>query len=167
MGSTVAVGHETGLTVEAKSFSDVYYPDGSPKDYASELVLYKNGVEVERQTVRVNHPMKFGGVAFDQSFFGGAAASEVQGAGGKAVFGDGGPVVWAMSKCVVPSLNAGRPVARWRSNGALSPKFCQRPSEIAGSFSPLRPQRRYCIVEYRLSLNLSSLLDLARPPGSR
>jgi len=95
VGSKVAVGHETGLTVEAKSFSDVYYPDGSPKDYASELVLYKNGVEVERQTVRVNHPMKFGGVAFYQSFFGVAASMKVQDAAGKTVFGDAVPLVWA------------------------------------------------------------------------
>ena len=27
------------------------------------------------------------------------------------------------------------------SSGRSSPKFCQRPSEIAGSLSPLRPQR--------------------------
>lgn len=95
VGSKVAVGHETGLTVEAKSFSDVYYPDGSPKDYASDLVLYKNGVQVERKTVRVNQPMKFGGVSFYQSFFGVAAAMKVQDAAGATVFGDAVPLVWA------------------------------------------------------------------------
>ena len=64
VGSRVQVGHGTGLSVEAKSFNDAYYPDGSPSDYASDLVLYKNGVQVERQTIRVNHPMKSGGVWF-------------------------------------------------------------------------------------------------------
>ena len=39
-------GNGTGLTVEAKSFSDSYYANGSPSDYASELVLYKDGHQV-------------------------------------------------------------------------------------------------------------------------
>ena len=94
VGSKVAVGHGTGLTVEAKSFNDAYYADGSPKDYASDLVLYKNGTEVKRQTVRVNHPMKFEGVSFYQSFFGVAAAMQVKDAAGKTVFGDAVPLAW-------------------------------------------------------------------------
>ena len=95
VGSKVAVGHETGLTVEAKSFNDAYYPDGSPSDYASDLVLYKNGVAVQRQTIRVNHPMTYDGVSFYQSFFGVAAAIKVTDAAGKTVFGDAVPLVWA------------------------------------------------------------------------
>jgi cytochrome c biogenesis protein len=95
VGSKVAVGHDTGLTVEAKSFTDVYYPDGTPKDYSSELVLYKNGAEVQRQTVRVNHPMRYDGVSFYQSFFGVAAAMKVKDAAGKTLFGDAVPLVWS------------------------------------------------------------------------
>jgi cytochrome c biogenesis protein len=95
VGSRVAVGNGTGLTLEAKSFNDAYYPDGSPKDYASELVLYKNGTEVERQTVRVNHPMRYDGVSFYQSFFGVAAAMKVKDAAGKTLFGDAVPLVWS------------------------------------------------------------------------
>ncbi|HEY8620432.1 MAG TPA: cytochrome c biogenesis protein ResB [Dermatophilaceae bacterium] len=94
VGSKVAVGHGTGLTVEAKSFNDAYYANGSPKDYASDLVLYKNGTEVKRQTVRVNHPMKFEGVSFYQSFFGVAAAMQVKDAAGTTVFGDAVPLAW-------------------------------------------------------------------------
>src|SRR5947209_2612991 len=37
---------------------------------------------------------------------------------------------------------------RWTAIGRSAPKFCQRPSEIAGSFSPLRPHRRYCMRWY-------------------
>ena len=64
VGSTVQVGNGTGLSVKAMSFNDAYYPDGSPSDYASDLILYKNGAQVDRQTIRVNHPMKRDGVSF-------------------------------------------------------------------------------------------------------
>ena len=70
VGSTVQVGHGTGLAIKTMSFNDAYYPDGSPSDYASDLILYKNGVAVDRQTIRVNNPLKRDGVSFYQSFFG-------------------------------------------------------------------------------------------------
>lgn len=94
VGSKMEVGHGTGLSVEAKAFNDSYYLDGSPKDYASELVLYKNGKAVEHKTVRVNHPMRFGSVSFYQSFFGVAAAMKVQDASGKTLYQQGVPLQW-------------------------------------------------------------------------
>ena len=92
--SKVEVGHGTGLTVEAKSFTDAYYPDGSPSDYASDLILYKNGVQVERKTIRVNQPMTWDGVSFYQSFFGFAASMKVTDATGKTLYGEAVPLVW-------------------------------------------------------------------------
>jgi cytochrome c biogenesis protein len=94
VGSTVAVGHGTGLTVKAMSFNDAYYPDGQPSDYASDLVLYKNGVEVNRQTIRVNHPMSWDGVSFYQSFFGTAAAMQVKDSAGKSMYNDAVPLAF-------------------------------------------------------------------------
>jgi len=94
VGEKVAVGHGTGLTLEAKSFNDAYYADGSPSDYASGLVLYKNGVEVQSQTVRVNHPMRRDGVTFYQSFFGVAAGMKVTDAAGKTVYSQAVPLAW-------------------------------------------------------------------------
>ncbi len=94
VGSKVAIGHGTALSVEAKSFSDSYYPDGSPKDYASELVIFRNGVAVRTQTVRVNHPLRWDGVSFFQSFFGVAAAMRVSDAAGRTVFDAGVPLMW-------------------------------------------------------------------------
>ena len=92
VGEKVAIGHETGLTVQAKSFSDAYYPDGSPSDYASDLVLYKNGVAVKSQVIRVNHPLRIDGVAFYQSFFGLASGMKVTDATGKTVYGQAVPL---------------------------------------------------------------------------
>jgi cytochrome c biogenesis protein len=94
VGSTVQVGHGTGLSIKAMSFNDAYYPDGSPSDYASDLILYKNGVQVERQTVRVNHPMKRDGVSFYQSYFGEAAAVKVTDSAGKTLYNDAAALQW-------------------------------------------------------------------------
>jgi cytochrome c biogenesis protein len=95
VGSKVQVGHETGLTVEAKSFNDAYYPDGSPSDYASELVVSKDGQQAARQTIRVNHPLTVDGVSFYQSFFGVAASMQVKDPAGKTVYGDSVPLVYS------------------------------------------------------------------------
>jgi cytochrome c biogenesis protein len=95
VGSTVDVGYGTGLAVNAKSFSDSYYTDGSPSDYSSELVLYRDGKQVAAQTIRVNEPLRYGGVSFYQSFFGAAAAMKVTDPQGKVVFQQGVPLVWS------------------------------------------------------------------------
>ncbi|HEY8651679.1 MAG TPA: cytochrome c biogenesis protein ResB [Dermatophilaceae bacterium] len=94
VGSKVQVGHGTGLTVEAKSFNDAYYPDGSPSDYVSDLVVYKNGAQVDRQSVRVNHPLTWDGVSFYQSFFGTAAAMKITDAAGKTLYNDAAALQW-------------------------------------------------------------------------
>jgi cytochrome c biogenesis protein len=95
VGEKVAVGHGTGLTIEAKSFTDTYYPDGTSKEYFSELVLYKDGAVVKKKTVMVNHPLTFGGVAFYQSFYGVAAAMKVTDAAGKQIYKGAVPLVWS------------------------------------------------------------------------
>ncbi|MEL4358836.1 MULTISPECIES: cytochrome c biogenesis protein ResB [unclassified Luteococcus] len=68
-----AVGHGTGLSIEAKSFTDSYHDDGSPMDYASEVVLYKDGQKIKEHTLRVNAALKHDRVMFNQSYFGFAA----------------------------------------------------------------------------------------------
>jgi cytochrome c biogenesis protein len=94
VGEKVSVGHGTGLTVEAKSFTDAYYADGAPKDYASDLVLYKDGVQVDRKVVRVNQPLSRDGVSFYQSFFGVAASMKVTDAAGKSLYSKSVPLAW-------------------------------------------------------------------------
>src|SRR5674476_458566 len=94
VGSTEQVGHGSGLSIKAMSFNDSYYPDGSPKDYVSDLVLYKNGVMVDRQMVRVNHPLSRDGIAFYQSFFGEAAAMQVKDGAGTILYGQAVPLSW-------------------------------------------------------------------------
>jgi cytochrome c biogenesis protein len=92
--AAVQVGHGTGMSIKAMSFNDSYYPDGSPKDYVSDLVLYKNGVQVDRQMVRVNHPMTMDGISFYQSFFGQAAAMQITDGADKTLYSGAAPLTF-------------------------------------------------------------------------
>lgn len=88
-GSTRDVGFGTNLSVACEAFADEYYPDGPPKDYRSDLILYKNGIEVARKTIRVNEPLQYDGINFYQSFFGPAAIIQVKDKTGNQIFQDG------------------------------------------------------------------------------
>lgn len=94
VGGKAKIGHGTGLTVEAKSFSDSYYASGEPRDYASQLVLYRDGKPVKSQEVRVNHPMRYEGVSFFQSFFGPAEVIEAKDGNGEVLFNRGVPLLY-------------------------------------------------------------------------
>jgi len=93
VGQTVDVGHSTGLSILTKSFTETDYANGMPKDYAADLVLYKNGKQVQHQVVRVNHPMTQDGVWIYQSSFGIAASMVVKDAQG-AVLADVSPALF-------------------------------------------------------------------------
>jgi cytochrome c biogenesis protein len=94
VGSTVPVGNGTSLSVRANSFSDSYYDDGSPADYASELVVYDGATEVARKTIRVNDPLRIGDITFFQSFFGPAVDIHVSDASGATLADQGVPLLW-------------------------------------------------------------------------
>ena len=95
IGSTVPVGNDTNLTIKATSFSDSYYENGSPADYASHLILYENGQQVAERTIRVNDPLRYGDIKVFQSFYGPAADVLVKDATGATLFEDGVPLTWA------------------------------------------------------------------------
>ena len=94
VGSRVEVGYGTGLSIEARSFTDSYYTNGSPSDFTSDLVLYRNGAAVTAQTIRVNEPLRAGDVTVYQSFYGAAAVMQVTDPDGKVVFDRGVPLEW-------------------------------------------------------------------------
>jgi cytochrome c biogenesis protein len=95
VGTRVDVGGGTGLSLEATSFSDSYYANGEPSDYASSLVLYRGDTQVAAKTIRVNDPLDYDGVTFYQSFFGPAAIMQVADASGATVYDAGVPLLWA------------------------------------------------------------------------
>jgi cytochrome c biogenesis protein len=96
--STRDVGHGTGLSVKLEQFNDSYRENATPQDYRSDLVLYKNGKEVKRQSIRVNHPMTYGTVVFYQSGFGQAVSLRVTDRTGALLFDDSIPLGLWISK---------------------------------------------------------------------
>lgn len=76
-GMAREVGHGTGLSLGLVSFSEDYWPDGIPREYRSDVIVYQGEVEVTRDIIRVNHPLTYSGVRFYQSFFGPAAVMKV------------------------------------------------------------------------------------------
>jgi cytochrome c biogenesis protein len=97
VGSRVDVGDGTGLSVLALRFSDTYYLDGRPSDYASDLVVFRDGAPVAEQTVRVNQPLRYDGVSFYQDTFGAAAALSIVDRSGTVLF-DGSVPLAATSR---------------------------------------------------------------------
>ncbi len=92
-GSTEAVPTMAGTTIQLLSFKDAYDPvTGAPTDYASDVVVNRNGQEVARQVVRVNDPLHFDGLTFYQSFFGTAVVMKAADGQGKTLFDDGVPL---------------------------------------------------------------------------
>jgi cytochrome c biogenesis protein len=87
-GTRAEVGHGTALSLRLEDFNDDYWPDGTPKDYRSDVILYNGGEEVEEGTIRVNHPMGYQGTRFYQSFFGPAAVLSVQAQDGEVLYQD-------------------------------------------------------------------------------
>jgi cytochrome c biogenesis protein len=87
-GTEVEVGHGTSLSLRLEDFTEDYWPDGTPRDYRSQVILYNGGEEVKEGTIRVNHPMGYQGTRFYQSFFGPAAVISVQAEDGGLLYQD-------------------------------------------------------------------------------
>ncbi len=95
-GSTVGVGHGTGLAIRNDDFTHTRYPGGKvPKDYLTEITLLEDGRPVrERFELRVNSPLAYEGVRIHQAFFGPAAGMRVAGAEGQTLLVGGIPLLY-------------------------------------------------------------------------
>ncbi len=94
-GSTLPVAAEPGLSIKLINFTDSYYTStGAPEDYASQVVLYKDGQQVATHTIRVNDPLRYGDTTFYQAFFGSAAVMTVKDAKGNVLVSQGVPLAW-------------------------------------------------------------------------
>ena len=94
-GATLPIAAEPGLTLKLIDFTDKYDPEtGAPIDYASQVILYKDGQEIDRHTVRVNDPLRYGDLTFYQAFFGAAATMTVKDAAGNTLVSEGVPLAW-------------------------------------------------------------------------
>jgi cytochrome c biogenesis protein len=96
-GDTRAVGTGEGLSVRLTDFTVAYDPaTDRPSDYASSVVLLKDGVEIDRHVIRVNDPLRYDGLAFYQASFGSAAQMTVRDAAGAVLVSEGVPFSWSL-----------------------------------------------------------------------
>jgi cytochrome c biogenesis protein len=94
-GATLPIAAEAGLTLKLIDFTDKYDPaTGAPTDYASQVILYRDGQEIDRHTIRVNDPLRYGDLTFYQAFFGAAAVMTVKDAAGNTLVSEGVPLAW-------------------------------------------------------------------------
>ncbi len=93
-GTTQPVPLAKNISVKLEQFEDEWYPDGAPKDYSSQLVIYDNGKEVKTGTTRVNSPLVYKGIAFNQSFYGQVAILQVKDASGNEIMNQSVPLAW-------------------------------------------------------------------------
>ncbi len=63
-GESYDVPHGHDFQVRHDGFEVYRYPDGTPRDYRSHLVVVQGGSEVARKTIRVNDPLTYQGVGF-------------------------------------------------------------------------------------------------------
>jgi len=69
-GDPVALGHGTGLTVQADSFDAPINEDGRALDFVSHLVVQRGDEVVKTQDVRVNAPLSVAGFRLHQEGYG-------------------------------------------------------------------------------------------------
>jgi cytochrome c biogenesis protein len=91
-GSIREVGHDTGLSIGLEQFSDSWREDGTPVEYRSDLVLYKNGEPVDEDSITVNNPMTHGTVTIYQASYGQAAQFLITDDQGRVLFDDSIPL---------------------------------------------------------------------------
>lgn len=104
-GSTREVGRGTGISVRLDDFTDAYRENGQPREYRSDLTLFKNGEQVKSGTATVNNPVTLGDTVFYQSSFGQAVVLRVADAEGRVLFDD------ALALEFVSTLNGDAPAA--------------------------------------------------------
>ncbi len=97
-GATRVVGTNEGLSVKLTDFTVTYDQiTDSPSDYASSVILMKNGTEIDRHVVRVNDPLRYGDLTFYQASYGSAAQMTIKDAGGKLLTSEGVPFSWQLN----------------------------------------------------------------------
>lgn len=97
-GATREVPLAKDISVKLEQFQEEWYVEGPPKDFASDIVIYDKGQEVKRGTARVNSPVSYNGISFNQAFYGQVAVIQVLDAAGNDVFNEGVPLAWTSDR---------------------------------------------------------------------
>jgi cytochrome c biogenesis protein len=85
-GESREVGHGTGVSIGLVDFRDTYRENGTPLEYRSNLVIYKDGEPVKDGEIIVNHPMSYRNMTIYQTSFGQAATLLIADSEGRTVY---------------------------------------------------------------------------------
>jgi len=93
-GSTLPIGHGTGLSLRNDGFTPSWRPEVDvAQDFTTLTTLLKGGNPVvENHAVRVNAPLRYNGVTVHQASFGPAVELRLTGADGAPLFSGGVPL---------------------------------------------------------------------------
>lgn len=83
-----SVFHPEQMQVQSTGFTVEYYEDGRPKDYYTDLVVYKDGEKAAEGRIRVNQPMDFGGFRFHQNSFGPTIQLDIRNESGQTLYSE-------------------------------------------------------------------------------
>ncbi len=97
-GTTRAVAAEAGLSLQLTDFTVTYdQVTDMPSDYASSVILLKDGKEIDRHVIRVNDPLRYGDLSFYQASFGSAVQLTIKDASGTVLSSAGIPFSWQLN----------------------------------------------------------------------
>ena len=82
------VYHPEQMQVQSKGFTVHYHPDGRPRDYYTDLIIYKGGEKAAEGRIRVNQPMDFDGVRFHQNSFGPTVKLDIHNGTGQVLYSE-------------------------------------------------------------------------------
>jgi len=116
------------FTIQCDNFEVVYYPGTQqPKDYYSDLTVFRNGQVEQKKRIEVNHPLIVDGIYFYQSSYGvdrnstvtlqvldpagNVAGPDVTVAAGQSFNVMGDPSTYQVEE-LIPTITAGRPGVR-------------------------------------------------------
>lgn len=66
-----------GFEIRCDKFNIIFYENGAPKEYKSELTFMIDGEEIDKRQLLVNHPVHFRGITFYQASYGAASVKKV------------------------------------------------------------------------------------------
>ena len=152
-GATQQLPLAKNISVKLDQFEEQWYPEGAPKDFASSIIIYDHGQEVKRGTTRVNSPLVYKGIAFNQAFFGQVAQLQVKDGSGNEILNQGVPLAWT-------SNTGSRPVGWVEIPGQQFKAYIVGPQP--GTYDQTVPLGTVRLELYNKDGNLVDIEDMAR-----
>lgn len=156
------VFHPQQMQVFNEGFTVEYYEDGRPKDYYTDLVIYKGGQEAARGQIRVNSPMDYDGFRFHQNSFGPTVGLDIQSEAGQTLFSE--TMVLSQAFGAVPFEMVNIPTTEINAVVALA-EGNTTSNVVGGTFIRGGEQPRIAVMGFQGDTNSQPLFVARLAPG--